>query len=272
MTRTTASLLIGGIALLASGAGAGPGSINLTAGVGRSGAVFVGDYPSYGYSYGYGYNPYVPARYRWGLGVGTIQVFGPRIGYGVGGRLGFPASTTFVVSPTRTVVWPPQPPQYAAAEPPVDPPEPVELARQALRAGADGDAVTLFDEHLAGQPSDYAAWRDLGVALIGDGRLRDGAAVLRTAYGFDPNLSSRPLGLDAVGGAVRARGLVRAAVRHANDSGVASAWFAVAVLMQTEGRDTVAAKMLARAGELGLEPEIVRPMAAALSARAVTSR
>ncbi len=161
-------------------------------------------------------------------------------------------------------------PGYA---PPVPEPEPVvltleEQAGLELGYGNPERAIALYREHLDEDPEDMGAVRGLGVALLAADRPEDAVATIRYAYVTDPSLAQTPLGTWIGGDSSRdVRKLVNDAVRHANKVESASAWFAVAVLMQAEGRVVPAEKMLDRAAALGLDLEVARAMRGALIQR-----
>ncbi len=85
------------------------------------------------------------------------------------------------------------------------------------------------------------------IALVGAGRHEHAVRELQRAYRLEPTLAMRPvLGKDLVGDPYRLRRLVNSSVRYAHRADDAEAWVLVAMLMQAEGRDRVARKMLAR--------------------------
>ncbi|HYE03008.1 MAG TPA: hypothetical protein VD963_07210, partial [Phycisphaerales bacterium] len=80
-----------------------------------------------------------------------------------------------------------------------------------------------------------------------------------------PSLAWTPVDpLALPGGAAGMRRRVESAVGHANRVKSASAWLTVATLMQSEGRDALAAKMLDRARAAGLSVPVYREMSQAL--------
>jgi len=159
-------------------------------------------------------------------------------------------------------------------QPPVEPaPEPVvlttvEQAEVELAFGDPERAVDLYRAHLADNPGDMESVRALGIALLKAGRFEDAAATVRLAYATDPLLAADPVG-SWIGGdsPLAVRHLRVDAARHANRVNTASAWLMVVVLMQGEGLDDPAIKLLDRAGELGLEPAVVSAMRRELTKR-----
>jgi hypothetical protein len=89
------------------------------------------------------------------------------------------------------------------------------------------------------------------VALVGARRHAHAAQELMRAYEMDPALAGRALfGKELIGDAYRLRRLVNSSVRYAHKSGDEDAWVLVAMLMQAEGREQVARRMLRRAQAL----------------------
>jgi hypothetical protein len=162
-----------------------------------------------------------------------------------GSRLAFPAPTP-------------------APEPAPEPLSMLEQARVLLAVGEIEAAVERYQRHLVGEGEDFLAAAELGVALIEAGRLDDGVAMIAYAYSRDPALGSWPVS-DRIqmDGRRWRRGVVRA-VQHANRRDSASAWLAVAVLMQGEGRKDVARRMLDRSIDRGLDASIAGAMRAVL--------
>jgi len=142
---------------------------------------------------------------------------------------------------------------------PPPPPEPTAFERGQIlfEAGVYDRAVDELREAVKEEPDDFTRQRLLGAALIGDGRMREGVAVLAYAYGQNPSLAQVPLRRAEFGsGAHAVRGFVREAVAHASRAQTGEAWLVVAVLMQAEGRDQVAQRMARRALQEGLDTEV----------------
>jgi hypothetical protein len=110
------------------------------------------------------------------------------------------------------------------------------------------------------------AMRMLGLALIADGQIDEGAAQIVEAYRLDPSLASTPIDerLFPTGARFDVRDLVRKVSVRANRTNAADAWFALGVLMQAEDRDSVALDMVLKASAAGLDQSLVSPMADAL--------
>ncbi len=197
-----------------------------------------GWYPS---RHGYRWWSYsVPDRYR-----GVV--------YGSGGDLADEAGVT-----------PPAP----ESMPDAVPLSALEVARLEMSIGEPQVAIEAYRSHLSAYPDDWLAMRELGLAMIRNGQRGDGVAILSYAYTQDPQLAWDALPVELFGGDNH---LLRDTVvdvvgwGHRNPS--ASAWLSVAVLMQAEGKDGPALRMIERAQEYGLDPEIARTMRAVLASR-----
>ena len=127
-------------------------------------------------------------------------------------------------------------------------------------------AVKYLAEAVRKDKEDTGAMRALALALLDTRQPDDAAAMLRRAYSLDPLLADHALDIDVLGlDAARRSSLINRSVDYANRVGSASSWLMVTVLMQADGRYELARRMLKRAADAGLEPEIVQSMDAALS-------
>jgi len=131
-------------------------------------------------------------------------------------------------------------------------------AMMAVASGRVQEAADGLGPMVAADPEDASARRLLGLALIELGEVERGIELVGSAYSLDPGLVGVPI--DAVlyeneGG--RLRDLVTDVVRHANRRPSAEAWLTVAVLMQAEGREGRALRMVVKAERLGLDPMLV---------------
>lgn len=212
-------------------------------------------YPGHGPSWGL-YGHYGYSHFR-GCSCRSCYVDWDYYPYGVDNRVAFgyqPGSRLMVPAPAP-----------APAPVPVEPPlEGIDRARVDLAAGRTDDAIRLYRIHVAADPADFAAAAELAVALMMSGRHDDGVSLVRLAYGSDPGLASFPLSDRLVFDNHRWRELVVQVVRHAHRRNTPSAWLAVAVLMQAEGRNPIALRMLDRAVGLGLDAATAGPLSAAL--------
>ncbi len=150
------------------------------------------------------------------------------------------------------------------ADPPLtDPPEveltSLELAQALLTSGYVEEAIVKYRDHLTHDPDDTIAMRAMGAALIEAGEVSRGFAMIRMAYGADPALAGDPLDARLFTMA-RLRETLRRAVREANKEDSSSAWLAVTVLMQAQGRDSVALKNLVKAERQYLSQDIARAL------------
>lgn len=133
----------------------------------------------------------------------------------------------------------------------------LELALVFMRRNEPEEAARWFESHLRAFPNDVEVMRSYAAALIGAGRMADGVAMLAYAYDAVPGLASRPMERSLWGDSpARLRRAVEDAVRYAQRTPSASAWLTVTVLIQAEGRDAVALRMLERAESLGLGPAV----------------
>lgn len=110
------------------------------------------------------------------------------------------------------------------------------------------------------------AIRMLGLAMIADGQIDEGAAKVAEAYILDPELASTPIDerLFPAGARFDVRDLVRKVSVRANRTDAPEAWFTLGVLMQAEGRDSVALDMVLKASSQGMDQSIISPMADSL--------
>lgn len=154
-------------------------------------------------------------------------------------------------------------PNKPAPKPSAPPPTTVEKARMSVRNKGFADAIKLFKEHLKTTADDAISSRQLAVTLIESKDLDSGAALLRELYRKDPTLAEKPyVGGDCGQDSSRLRDMVGKLSAQANKSGSPSAWLAVVVLMQADGRTAQAAKILDKAKAGGLESEISSRFAA----------
>ena len=106
--------------------------------------------------------------------------------------------------------------------------------------------------------------RLLALALLAGGKADEGVALMALAYEGDTSLALRSMD-DGVLGTPRAlRDRLNRTVTYAGKVGSASAWLTVAVLMQAEGREETAQKMIDRAQAAGLNAQVAADMELAL--------
>ncbi len=158
-------------------------------------------------------------------------------------------------------------PSSAAGSVQAPPPEPetdLDAGRRLLSGSAFGTAIERYRAHLAENPDAFEVMAELVVALAGDGRLDDAAALARLAYERDPGLATKAVNERVSLDRRELRKAVVRAVRHAHDRESASAWLLVTLLMQAEDRDSVGLDMLQRSVDRGLPSGIADPLKAAL--------
>ena len=204
------------------------------------------------------------SRYGYSYGYYDLDPFRTRYPYGIDARVrdGVQPASRMTMPPGTAV---PAPPAASASSGQTTPP-PTDLgsARRSFAAGDFGDAVNKYRAHVNKNPDDFAVAAELATALIADGRLDDGIAMMRLAYGSDPGLAFQPISDRVMIGQRTWRKLVVRTVRHAHRGSSASAWLTVAVLMQAEGRPGVARRMIERAERAGLDQSIVSSLVAVL--------
>jgi len=160
----------------------------------------------------------------------------------------------------------PASPSVSSAAPAQDAP-PAEWARWQLMQGNLGEAIAELRRAIRDEPGDTASRRLLAIALMLDGRLADGVALLRSVYEEDPALAREAIDLAMFGPRPRKTldRLVRRMAIFANARDSASAWLAEAVLMQAQGRDHHALRMLDKARAHGLDEDLVRVLERAMA-------
>lgn len=122
-------------------------------------------------------------------------------------------------------------------------------------------AIEAYREHLDQDPEDVEAMRALGVAMLEDGRLEDGVAMVALAYRTDPMLARSPLDLHALGlDDRRFDNLLARVLGFARRTDSGSAHLVGAVLLQADGKISGAARVLARSEDAGLEAAIADAM------------
>jgi len=204
-------------------------------------------YPYYGYGYGsnYGYSGQIIGSYA---RVDNYAV-DPFVGMGAPGAGGQSAAPS-MQTPARPMTT-------------------LERGDFLLRDGLAREAIEAFKDHLKANPGDADVIRHYALALLVDRQPAEAAATMMLAYERDVEKLG-PLPLDPSlgdGFSGEIRGLVNAAVTHANATRSASAWLIVAVLMQAEGRNDVALRQIEKAKAVGLSREIAVVLEKALRAR-----
>lgn len=202
--------------------------------------------PPYGYPYGWGYG--------WGWGWDDRT-------YVDNSYLRYSVIDGALVQPAYMPA--PAPSPAPAATPP--PATTLELATEELRSGEADEAVNLFQLHLRSNPDDAGAMRSLAVALLLSNEPVQAAAMMRMAYRTDPGLAESPMSLVELFDSDRdVKNALRRAVTYANKDDSASGWLTVATIMQAEGRNPTALKMIAKARKAGLEDAVAEAMTDAL--------
>jgi hypothetical protein len=199
-------------------------------------------YPLFGWTY--------PSGAYWGSNLGWA--YGPN-SYGQDPRLW--VSNPQMIAPAQVTA-----PSANVASSPATPPQPLrpmELARLAIASGQPKVAIEAIRREIKEQGETTETLRLMAVAFAIDRRWNDASALMRSAYRLDTKLGASPLELVGLGfNAQSWRELVSRSVSNANRGKAASDWLLVAALMQAEGRDDLAKKMVERSLKTGLEPEI----------------
>lgn len=150
-------------------------------------------------------------------------------------------------------------PASAPAAPAPDP------GLEALRAGDYDGAVAAYTQRMYAEPENQDVTRTLALATLGAGVPGRAASLMASAYQKRPELAASPLAIDGLlGGPSEARALLDRAVAQAHRTPSADLWLLVAVTMQGEGRNDVAAQMIQRAAALGLDPAVEKAMSVVL--------
>jgi hypothetical protein len=139
-----------------------------------------------------------------------------------------------------------------------------DLGATYLAAGDPKAAATALRSWLVDHPTDAEAMRVLAVALAEMGQLSDASALMAMAYRTEPMLAGKPIDPGIFRTSVRAREDVRKASVYANRVKTASSWLLVAVLMQAEGRESVARPIVEKAKASGLESALAERLLAAM--------
>jgi hypothetical protein len=156
---------------------------------------------------------------------------------------------------------PTPPAATSSSQQPPEPPTPLEDGVRFLRERDGKQAVASLRRHVRENPDDADSMRVLALALLEARQFDDAAGVMRQAYRLDAALAHEPLPVREIGlGRERVRDAVKRAVTYAHRVGTASSWLLAGVLMQSEGRNDPARRMLDNAAALGLEREIVEAM------------
>ncbi len=211
-------------------------------------------YPTYRYDDYYGYGGYYGRWwYPWtnySYGYSTPLVYGPVDPYVLTGVS--PAAVYAAAYNAQTAQQQAQP----AREP-----TPLEKADAMLMYGDSKGAIDAYRRYLDAVPDDAPVMRSLAVALLDQKRFDEAVAVLAMAYEKQPRLARTPIDPALFGDAAGLRRRLNAAVTYANRVNSGSAWLLVAALMQCEGREDVALRIVERARAAGLADPIAVQMA-----------
>lgn len=144
----------------------------------------------------------------------------------------------------------------------------LEVARLEMSLGEPEIAIDAYRAHLSSYPDDWNAVRELGLAMLRVGDRGDGIALISYAYSMDPELARWAVPVSLFSDSERIlRDVVISTVGWGHRNPSSSVWLTVAVLMQGEGRDGPALRMVERAYEHGLAPDVGSVMEIVLSHR-----
>lgn len=178
-------------------------------------------------------------RYNLGVGYTSAIYFYP------------PIAGVFRQIDPNLVIYPPVDKDAIEVAPPTGP----ELLYEANYS----EAAEVLAVEIEQSPTDMERKRLLAVANAGLKDYEAAAAIMLDVYESDPEIAVYPLDQDGLfESSLELRRLVVGSVRYAQRVGTARAWLLVAVLMQAEGREDVAAEMLNRAAAQGLDDDIVK--------------
>lgn len=126
-------------------------------------------------------------------------------------------------------------------------------------------AIEAFEVHQEDYPSDWYSMREHSLLLLWDGQFEFGLAKLLQSYLGDPALVR--IGIDTTlfgDGSQELIKLSQRLVRYAKANESGSAWFAVAMILQSKGSYEHAKKNLDRAIEAGFDQAVCEKMGRAI--------
>jgi hypothetical protein len=208
-------------------------------------------------SFSYGGDFYYPS----GTGYPRVHPFYYGFGRGSYGRYYYPRSYRYYrvydTPDTSTLIELARryDPQLLGQGANAEPPSARELGERAMRAGDYSEAISLFAEASnqqqrsdgdADQP-DRQAQRLLGIAHAADHQFEQAGLLLVDAFETDASLRTMPIrGDDLFESGLELNSVVSQAVGHAHRHPSYESWFTVAVLMQAQGKNDLANKMIER--------------------------
>ncbi len=157
-------------------------------------------------------------------------------------------------------------PRPTPPDTPPPPPTDREIGDASLYSGFPERAAAAYRAHLVTNADDAEVIRLLGLALIDARDPKEGVAVIGLAYRKDPALCEQPIPWNLFGGSRAAlRTNVNRASIYAKNVNSASAWLAMTVLVQAEGRLDVASRLIERARAAGLDKTLADRMVTTLA-------
>jgi tetratricopeptide (TPR) repeat protein len=213
------------------------------------GSALLWNRPSVIYGVGWGASRWYPGTYINNvnvIGAGSDQ-YDPALNPSLSSSMNLPAVASTVTE----------------ADPVTMPVSELDRAAEAMQENQFGVAVEWLRSYLRNSPGDAKAMRWLSVALLANRNADDAAAMMRMAYSSDPALAGEPINRYELGlNNTELRDLVIRAGEYANSHDTGSSWLLVGVLMQAEGRASLAKTMFDRAAAAGCDPEIVNRLKA----------
>lgn len=200
---------------------------------------------------------YDPGSYQW-------YYFGNEPIYGTLSRVEYAGLDPFVTQGTQWANGGPS--KFPAV---VDIRRPLTLVERGDILMSEGDikgAIDAYREYITGADTDADAMRRLAAALLLDGRMLEGVAMMAMAYDTDPTIAARPLDTQAMGlSDNQVRDRVTAAMNYANRVKTASSFLTAMVFMQAQQNTDGMRRVLERATAAGMEARIADAWRAALT-------
>ncbi len=132
-----------------------------------------------------------------------------------------------------------------------------ELGDAYMRLSDWKNAVRVYTRYLAAWDQDGTAKRNLGLAQIAGGDVKNGFANVAKGYQLEPDLMDRAVRVSDLGGDAAMQTMIDEAVRGADSEKTAEGWFTVAVLRSITGDSDQAANARERAKDAGLSADLL---------------
>lgn len=132
-----------------------------------------------------------------------------------------------------------------------------ELGDAYMRLSDWKNAARVYNRYLRAWDQDGTATRNLGLAQIAAGEVKEGFANVARGYQLEPDLMDRPVKVSNLGGDAALQTMIDEAVRGADIEKTADGWFTVAVLRSITGDSDQAANARQRAKDAGLSADLL---------------